>query len=65
MDNSQIRLDKARREWEKALDAITQLTRADSDRTIHEAMEYERVMWRKLDAARREYIAAHTESIGR
>jgi hypothetical protein len=65
LDNAKIRLNKSRQEWEKALEAITVLTRFDHDETIRQRMASERVMWRRLDAARHEVIQAKLESIGR
>jgi hypothetical protein len=65
LDNAKIRYEKARQDWERALELITVLTRFDHDETIRQRMASERVMWRRLDAARHEVIQAKLEAIGR
>jgi hypothetical protein len=65
VQNAEIRLKKAQQDWEKALDTITKLTRANDEQTIHQMIQYERIKWHEMGAARHEYRKAVLESIGR
>jgi acyl-CoA reductase-like NAD-dependent aldehyde dehydrogenase len=64
-ENAEHRLKNAQHAHSLALHIVKSLTRSDSDKTIEQAKRDERDAWHKLSAARREFVEACLESIGR